>query len=287
MKLKIFLIFFVILIIPNVFSQVYLSLETTPDFKEDTFYISKNISKNIIFNIDSNYLSNNMHPLRAEYHLTNYNKTNQIILNLSKKEEYFISSVKSNLSLNIRSLDFQDTRVVLQVKVLLFDYHNNLLDFDYIYIVLLSNNSEYEFSGNVKNKVTEYRGYSFTRDKMIILNENDSDKIIIKNHVDDSIAYGTECSSLREINFDLRYIGNNQYSLEVFGDENISFGSYNINCRSFYKDKEYFLKPITVNFLDTNSSVTIDQEKEIEEDDLEENGFFKNIFEKITNLFKN
>jgi hypothetical protein len=283
MKKMLFLIL-LILLTPNIFSQIELSLQTSPDYKNNTFYISKNISKNILFNIDSEYVSNDLYPLKAKYELTIYNPTNQIILNISKEDEYFISSVKSDLSLNIRSLNFQDRKVTLQVKVLLFDYYDNLIDSDYKYIYLISNNSEYEFSDNIKNKVPEYKGYSLTRSKMIILNKKDSDKIIIKNHVNDLISYGTSCSTLEEINFDLRYLGKNQYSLQVFGDSNVSPGSYFINCRSFYKEEEYFLKPITVNFLDINSSLVVD-EKELKEEDIDSN-FFKDVFEKINNLFK-
>jgi hypothetical protein len=280
----IFLILILVLVIPNVFSQVNLTLKTPSDLKENTFYISKNITKSIDFQITSDYISSSLNKYRAEYDLKVYSSSlKQINFSLSKKEEYFVSYVNSTLSLNIRSLDFTDEKIKLRIKVLIYDFYNNLIDYDYLFIDIISNNSEYEFSDSLKNEVPEYKGYSLSRDKMFILNRLDNDKITIQNHVKD-IFYGTECSSnTDDIVLDLRYQGNNFYSLEVSikPDKNVSKDVFQINCFSYYKGDLHYIKPITVNYLD-QKEVT-DSLEEIEE---EKENFFKSILNRFKEKIK-
>lgn len=275
------ILIFILIFSTNVFSQVDLSLDVTPNFSNDTFYISKNISKTIPLKLTSDYSSKFNNYYRAEYQLTNYSNNSQLILSLSKNEEKFISNVTSRLSLNIRSLDFSNDTVIVRVKVSIFDVYYNLVDQEYLFLRLVSNNSEYEFSNAPKMRVPEYKGYSLSRDKMFILNRYDSDLITIKNHVD-QIYYGLDCSVDKAGLFlDLRYKGDNLYTLEVsISDFNISKEIFNIDCFSYYKENIYDLKTINVNYLDQNIySQEIIEEEVIEKSRLKI--FFENLFERL------
>jgi len=278
---KLILIVFLVFILPTLSSEVILSLDSSTDIYQDTFYISKNISKEVNFSLTSDLSSTFQNNYRAEYQLTEYSNNPQLFLSLSKQEETFVSNINSSFSLNIRSLDFKDDTVRLRVKVSIYDVYDNLVEDDYLYLRLVSNNSEYEFSDAPKNKVPEYKGYSLSRDKMFILNKYDKDKITIKNHVD-KIYYGLDCSVNKEgLTIDLRYKGDNYYTLETsLSDYNISKDTFEINCYSYYRDNLYSLRPITVNYLDQN----IFYEEILEEEIVEKSKlsvFFENLFKKL------
>ncbi len=284
MKYKpLILVILMLLIIPNIFSSSSLSLTSISDGYENTFYISKNISKEIYFSLTSDISSTFQNSYRAEYELKVYSEDlKEIKLSLSKQEERFVSNINSSFSLNIRSLDFKDQTINLRVKVSIYDSLNNLVDTDYLFLKLVSNNSEYEFSDAPKNKVPEFSGYSLSRDKMFILNKHDSDTITIKNHIS-SIAYGVNCYAKEEaLLLDLKYKGNNEYSLEVFIDGNyeIKEGSYDIECYSFYKEDKQKIKPITLNYLDQNTS-SLPEEKVVVEKENKIKVFLNNLLEKI------
>ncbi len=285
---KILLILAIILIIPNIFSQANIFLETASDVKENKFYISKNINKTINFRLDTDYFATYQNFMRAEYDLTVYsNNLNQIDLSLSKKEEYFISKVNSNFFLNIRGLNFIDQKIKLKIKVNIYDVFNNLIDSQHIYLDLVSNNSEYDFIDSPINKVPDYKGYSLSRDKMILLNKFDKDLITIKNHVDYNLLYDIKCFIDKEdLILDLRYINNNEFSLEVFPDSDINnfLSKYYINCYAFNKDDVHKIRTITVNYMEPEEKL----EPEIieEEEIIEKENFLKILLIKL-NLIKN
>lgn len=276
------LVILMLLIFPSIFSYSTLSLDSTSDGYGNTFYISKNISKEIYLTLDSDISSSLQNNYRAEYSLKVYSQDlKEIQLSLSKQEETFVSNVNSYLSLNIRSLDFNDQTVNLRVSVSIYDSLNNLVDTDYIFLKLVSNNSEYDFSGAPKNKVPEYSGYSLSRDKMFILHKYDIDTINIKNHIS-SIVYGVKCSSKEQaLLLDLRYQGGNEYLLEASIDSNLEIkeGFYNIDCFAFNKDDKQNIKTITLNYLDQETTLPLTEEIVLKESKLKV--FFNKLIEKI------
>lgn len=279
----IFLFLTLIILTPGIFSHVNLSVD--PSVSNNTVYLSKNISKEVLFHYTSNYSSTISNTYRAEYDLKIYSQElKEIDLFLSKTEEYFVSDVFSSFALNIRSLNFIDQTINLRIKVSIYDSLNNLVDSDYLFLKIISNNSEYEFSDSPINKVPEYKGYSLSRDKMILLNYLDKDKISIQNHVDYSFVYDVNCTSnSKELSLDLRYDGDNKHILEVSIDNNsVQEDVFYISCYAFNKDDVKDIRTITVNYL--NQDINVSDETIIEEEIIEDNKiktFFKNIFEKL------
>ncbi len=258
------IILLVLLMTPFIFSDISLTI----DGSLNNFYISNNSSKNVPINLISDYSGSFGNNLRAEYTLDSFSTLNNLEVSLSKKEEYFLSNVNSQISLNIRSYRFNDQKIKLKIKASLFDVYNNLLDSSYIYVDLISNNSEYDFSGSPKNKVPEYKGYSLSKKKLLILNQLDSDKITITNHIDNKISYGTKCSVDKEgLILNLRYIGNNQYSLRVSIDQNkfVDKDIFTINCVAYYRENNFTIKPINVIYL--NQDLNLPLETVIKEDE--------------------
>lgn len=281
MKLKIFLFILILLISGNVFSSINITTDTPFDVSENTFYLSKNTSKNIDFSINADLISNNLHKKRVVYDLKVYHgNLEQIDLHLSKEEEYFISSINSFLSLNVRTFEFVDQRVKVGIKVTLYDSFNNVLDVSFVYLDLVSNNSEYMFIDSPINKVPEYKGHSLSRDKLFILNKFDKDLITIKNHVDFGFAYDLRCyPNKNDIILDLRYQGDNLFNLEVSLNQDLNFFNsvYFINCYAFHQNDFHNIRPLTVNYLD--------YEYFLEDDFLEEEILRDNLLTRILKFF--
>ncbi|MCK9293212.1 MAG: hypothetical protein WCY27_03855 [archaeon] len=281
-------------------SSLSLSLKTTPDVYENNFYLSKNTSRQILFEVNSDYLPKDpLKTTKVTYNLKVFpeNQSKDIDLSLSKKQDLFLSNISSVFSLNIRTKNFTENILKIKVEAILFDEYNNILSTDYRYLTLISNNSDYDFSLTPTRTEPIFRGYSFSKNILYLDNNLSTDSLVIKQHIDSNFAYALKCKSRNPNIITLtEYKGNLEFDLNVSikEDSNLEKGDYLIDCFFYNENNRVEVKPIYVSFQNLNLSIDLNpdfQEEEQEDSNLStqnnsQDNFLKNTFLKIKNYFK-
>ena len=304
----------ILLIIPNIYSSsISVSINTTADNTNNVFYITKSTPRAISFYVYSNYIPlEQFKESRVEYTIQTSSEKplKNISLSLSKKNEYFISKVDSQVTLNIIPHNFNNNLIKVIVRANLFDEYNNLIATDSKLITLISNNSK-EFYPNTYNKAEpKFNGYDYSRDISILLNKYDKDTIKVREYIRYGFTYNLSCTpSNSGIITKIEYLGNNNFDLNLSIDnkKSINAGNYVVNCYAYNRNNIYNLKPINVQYLDQNISTpkvkTPNTDTNISKDmnisdnnvlentskDLENNNktLFKTIIDGINKLFNN
>lgn len=274
-------------------SPLSLNLKTTPDVYENNFYLSKNTNRQILFEINSDYLPKNLlKTTKVVYNLKVFpeNQAKNIDLSLSKKEDLFLSNISSVFSLNIRTINFTENVIKIKVEATLFDEYDNVLSTDYKYLTLISNNSESDFSLTPTRTEPIFRGYSFSKNILYLGNNLSTDSLTIKEHIDSSLAYNLSCAP-RNPNLIIftEYRGDLEFDLNVSVRENsnLSKGTYPIDCFFYNENNRFEVKPIYVSF--QNNNLDSNFQEEVLTPPVEDNSqsnFLKNTVLKIKNYFK-
>ncbi len=288
------LLLILVFIIPNTLAyNISIDLDTQPDQYENRFYISQSTTRQIIFNINSDYLPEEYYnQTKIEYFLKLYPEDGlqNISLELSKNKDNFISEVNSELALNINSNNFKNNLIKVAITATLFDEYNNIINSSSKYITLIANNSLDDFTYTINRAEPRFQGYNFERNKMYLLNSEDTDSISIKEHVAYEYLYDIKCNSNHPaIITKTNYKENQEFDLNISIDINkeIEKGYYEINCYAYNRDNKFDFKPIIVKYFD----ITYEQEEiqiieEVIEEVEESTNFLKSLINKIKQFIK-
>ena len=256
---NIIIVLLILLIIPNIYSSsISVNISTTPDNRNNVFYITQSTARAITFDVYSNYLPlEQFKESKVEYTLeTSSEKPMQnISMSLSKNTEYFRSKVDTQVTLNIRPNNFNNNLIKVIVNAKLYDEYNNLIASNSKLITLVSNNSK-EFYPSTYNKTEpKFNGYDYSRSTSILLNKYDKDTIKIKEYIRYGFTYNLKCTASNNgIITKTKYLGNNNFDLNLSIDNNktINAGNYIVKCNAYNRNNNYNLKPITVQYFDQN-----------------------------------
>jgi len=283
----------------NLDSDLYLDLVTPPDMSNNIYNFSKNTTRKIFFNISSDYLpKNTLKTTKVIYNLKTYpdNTLKQIDLSLSKTEDVFLSNIKSSFSLNVHTFNFTDNVVKVKIEAILYDEYDNLLSEKYMYLNLVSNNADYDYSLSPERTEPIFKAYSFSKDIIFLKNKSESENIVIKQYTDSVQTYNLDCkpNNVGILSF-LEYKGNLEFDLNVSinPDVNLSKGIYSISCVFYNESNTYPTKDILVKYfaeeevIEEDSSLSeIDSNISIN-DENKSTPFLKEMFIKIKSFFKN
>jgi hypothetical protein len=243
---------------------IAVTLATTPDAKEEIFYLSKNTEQHIFFNVNSNAFEiqpeNNEYIVRYSLKISPEIQEQEIQLSLSEDEQIFLSEINAEIAITILSQNFQNKTIRAEVTAELFDSYNNLIDTSSKTITIIANNSEDDFTYTKTRAEPRFRGIEYSRNIAYLHGINDSDIISVKLVADYDYLYGLECNpSNKAISADVKYNDNTKYfDINLFIDSNtIAKGTYFLNCLAYNKDNRFNLKPIKINYMDVNSSIVI------------------------------
>ena len=211
------------------------------DQLENQFDLFKNDLKEINFKVS--FDSKNTFEKKVIYSyevLSNNFNENKVSLDLSKKEEYFLKNLNSNLQLKVLTKEFSESSFVLKIEAKVYDNYNNLIDYTRTYLSFQANNKDLE-------NTDLFSGFNYSRSLALIEHKNDFDviKITTKNKGYDLYCKSDNPALETNINYPQK---EGEFDLNISVDKSYSFLENRsiVSCYAFTATEKIKLKDIVV-----------------------------------------
>ncbi len=262
--MKTFILLVFCLFITNIYAYSLDVEQQTTSNKKDTFYISRYQSKEIFFNITTDYhkqtITNLSNP-SIKINLDVLDGSSNIDFILSTNNLIFTNNPSKDFSLKVipNNYNNQTTRAILSFS--LFDEYDNLLDVQKKYFYFVANNSEIQYFTPTGAK-PKFLGYDFSKDYLLFRDVNDSFSIDVNFYLESygTYKYSLVCSS-KDLLVNVVAVSDKQNKINVFLDDQKQYDQNRFVVQCFANDKydSYVLKPISVVVHMDTPSDTIDE----------------------------
>jgi len=248
---KIFMIFAFCLFVSNVYAYSLNITQQTQADQENIFYISKNASKEIFFNINTSYKKQGLNQMQEPYitvDLDSLDSSSNISFTTSNNKLFFRENPNISFSLTANPNNYQNktTRVVLTFS--LFDEFDNLLDIQKKYFYFKANNEEIDYLTKTGRK-PRFLGYTLS-DRVIEFTDINQVFIVDVDFLIDSYEYdhySLVCETSENLKTKITRGVEGKNKLHVSLDKQEQFTEKHIiNCFAKDKYESYHLKPISV-----------------------------------------